>query len=58
MTKKLTNHINIPATVFEQKEVRRVWHDEQWFFSVSDVVGVLTDSIDVKEYIKKCAYEI
>ena len=39
--------------LFEQKEVRRVWHDEQWFFSVTDVVVALTDSSDVKQYIKK-----
>ncbi|NDE68430.1 hypothetical protein EB052_02380, partial [bacterium] len=39
--------------IFETKEVRRVWHDEQWFFSVSDVVGVLSDSTDVRQYIKK-----
>ena len=31
------------------------WDDEfeQWFFSVTDVVQVLTDSEDVKQYIKK-----
>ncbi len=39
--------------IFEEKEVRRTWHDEQWYFSVSDVVQALTDSIDVKQYIKK-----
>jgi DNA-damage-inducible protein D len=39
--------------LFEEKEVRRTWHDEQWYFSVSDVVQVLTDSNDVKQYIKK-----
>ena len=31
--------------LFEQKEIRRVWQDEKWYFSVVDVVGVLTDSI-------------
>lgn len=39
--------------LFESHEVRRVWHDEQWFFAVSDVVRVLSDSRDVKQYIKK-----
>ena len=31
------------------------WDDElqEWFFSVADVVEVLTDSEDVKQYIKK-----
>lgn len=39
--------------IFEEKEVRRTWYDEQWYFSVSDVVQALTDSADVKQYIKK-----
>ncbi|MEI6587868.1 MAG: Bro-N domain-containing protein [Candidatus Moraniibacteriota bacterium] len=52
MKKKKTEN-NIHPTIFEQKEVRRVWHNEQWYFSISDVVQVLTDSNDVKQYIKK-----
>lgn len=41
--------------LFEEKKVRTVWNDElqKWFFSVTDVVEVLTDSADVKQYIKK-----
>ena len=41
--------------LFEEKTVRTVWNDElqEWFFSVTDVVEVLTDSVDVKQYIKK-----
>lgn len=44
---------NIHPTIFEEKEVRRIWRDEKWYFSVSDVVQILTDSGNVKEYIKK-----
>ncbi len=34
--------------LFEQKQVRTVWDDEQekWYFSIVDVVSVLTDSAD------------
>ena len=41
--------------LFEEKKVRTVWDDEkeEWFFSVVDVVEVLTDSADPKQYIKK-----
>ena len=41
--------------LFEQNEVRSVWDDEkeQWFFSVVDVVRVLTESKDPVSYIKK-----
>ncbi|MCU0660018.1 MAG: Bro-N domain-containing protein [Candidatus Pacebacteria bacterium] len=44
---------NIVPAIFEATEVRRVWHDEQWYFAVSDVVRVLSESKDVKQYIKK-----
>ena len=41
--------------LFEEKKVRTVWDEEkeEWFFSVQDVVEILTDSADVKQYIKK-----
>lgn len=41
--------------LFEQKEIRREWDEaaEKWWFSVEDIVGVLTDSSDPKQYIKK-----
>ena len=41
--------------LFEEKKVRTVWdaEKEEWFFSVVDVVEVLTDSADPKQYIKK-----
>jgi prophage antirepressor-like protein len=32
------------AVLFENLKIRRIWHDEQWYYSVVDVVGVLTDS--------------
>ena len=36
--------------VFEGKNVRRIWHNEQWHFSIIDVVAVLTDSSIPKRY--------
>jgi prophage antirepressor-like protein len=32
------------AVLFEDLKIRRIWHDEQWYYSVVDVVAVLTDS--------------
>lgn len=36
--------------LFEEKKVRTIWDDEQekWYFSVVDVVGVLTEQIDTE----------
>ena len=41
--------------IFENKKIRTSWNEEteEWYFSVSDVVEVLTESKDVKQYIKK-----
>ncbi len=37
---------------FEANKIRKIWHDEQWFFSVVDIIGVLTDSKDPRNYWK------
>ena len=41
--------------LFESKQIRSVWNekDQKWYFSVQDVIELLTDSVDVKQYIKK-----
>ena len=41
--------------LFESKQIRSVWNDkdQKWYFSVQDVIEVLTDSTDVKQYIKR-----
>src|SRR3990167_8108615 len=38
---------------FESKEVRRVWHNNEWWFVVEDVVLALIDSNDPKQYIQR-----
>ena len=41
--------------LFEQKTIRTHWDEEQekWFFSIQDVVEVLADTPNPKDYIKK-----
>ena len=41
--------------LFEDQPIRTAWDEEQdeWYFSVADVVQVLTGSSDPKQYIKK-----
>ena len=40
--------------IFENKQVRTAWNadQEEWYFSVVDVVAVLTDSADPNNYWK------
>lgn len=41
--------------LFEDKRIRTAWDEnkQEWFFSVVDVVAVLTDSADPTDYLKK-----
>ncbi len=40
--------------LFQDKRVRVHWDDEQekWFFSIVDIIGVLTDSVNPNNYWK------
>lgn len=42
------------VAIFEGNKIRRIWNDEReiWYFSVIDVVGVLSQSIDPRNYWK------
>ena len=46
---------NFAVQLFEGKKVRIVWDVEQekYYFSVTDIVQVLTDSVNPRDYIKK-----
>ena len=42
------NHL----VVFQEKAIRRIWHNEDWWFAIVDVVAVLTDSVQPEGYVK------
>ena len=46
---------NFGIQLFEGRKVRFVWDEEQekYYFSVIDVVQILTDSTDIKQYVKR-----
>ena len=41
--------------IFEEKKVRTAWDDEteEWYFSIVDVVSILTESVDGRKYWNK-----
>ena len=49
MDKKISGGDETPAS-FQSREIRRVLVDGEWFFSVVDVVGALTDSANPRDY--------
>ena len=47
-TAEQTHHI----AIFQETAIRRVWHNEEWWFAIADVVSVLTDSVQPEGYVK------
>src|SRR3989338_346798 len=44
---------NNAIAVFQGKNIRRAWHNGEWWFVIEDIVYILTDSGDPKQYINK-----
>jgi len=40
------------VALFEKKQVRRVWHEKEWWFVIIDVVAILSESVDPLGYLK------
>ena len=36
--------------LFQEQEVRRIWHEEEWYFAVVDVIAALTESVKPRDY--------
>jgi len=36
--------------VFQDKKIRRIWHDDEWYFSIGDIIAVLTESENPQIY--------
>ncbi len=45
--------MNTALAIFESREIRKVWYNDEWWFSIVDVVSALTESKDPTQYIKK-----
>jgi prophage antirepressor-like protein len=52
---KTDNHIDPQnkLAVFQNKNIFRIWQDEEWFYSVVDIIEVLTDSPIPRQYLGK-----
>ena len=36
--------------VFQSKKIRRIWFNKDWFYSIIDVVSILTNSVNPRDY--------
>jgi DNA-damage-inducible protein D len=50
MAKKAMIAHAAPMAVFKGRQVRRIIHDNEWWFSIVDVVAALTDSVNARDY--------
>src|SRR5947209_1026842 len=44
---------SLDLALFEQKQLRRVWHKGEWYYSITDVIAILTDSTNPRVYWAK-----
>ncbi len=42
--------INNALIVFQGKNIRRIWHNNEWYFSIVDIIVVLTDTERPRKY--------
>ena len=51
MTKEIQKSSKI--AIFKDKKIRKIIHNDEWWFVVKDIVIALTDSVNPSEYLKK-----
>lgn len=45
--------MNTKLALFEEKEIRKIYKNNNWYYSVNDVISFLTNSTNPSEYLKK-----
>src|SRR2546426_11965247 len=43
----------LKPALFQQKQFRRIWHKGEWYYSITDVITILTESTSPRVYWAK-----
>ena len=41
---------NNKLVIFQDKKIRRIWHNKEWYFSIVDIIAILTESDNPQIY--------
>lgn len=47
------NNLDKSLIVFKNKNIRRIWFKDEWYYSLVDIIQTLTESINPTDYLKK-----
>ena len=39
--------------IFQSKEIRRTWFNDEWWFVIKDIIAIITESANPSDYLKK-----
>ena len=48
----LKNRMDNALVVFQGKNIRRIWFNDEWWFVAADIIEAITESKDPSGYIK------
>ena len=46
----MNNNSSNKLVIFQSKEIRRIWHKNEWYYSIVDIISALTNSPKPRQY--------